>query len=416
MAAVQADLEDIDIAGVWDLLSLFIADREGLDRYCGDVPVVTDDHPLIEHFLSLPWNASIVAAEAPGEGTESFLEEFLLHRTSLLEHLEDVLPDNHEQAYVSHRLAMERFLEGVIYTDRGLDGKGIDEIRRASRLLPENGYFKHYLGASEHQRKQLEDILVRGAGDARQVLSRYGSLELENGNSGRAVEVFTKYVSLFTDDPAGFLYRGMALERTGDFPEAREAYVKAGTLAPDAREAVGQRVAVIDAKVRNRQEGSMESLSALAALLWESERYGEASETYAELVRRDPRDELARYNLAACLDAEGDVRGALEQYEAAFQLDPEVQETGNNIDKLRLLLALTAERSRKVALLAGTEVETSYESPRARALLGSCYARNDEYGRAAREYLKALALDPGYEEARAMLATVEKLGREEGTR
>jgi spermidine synthase len=416
IAGVREELAEIDIVSVWDLLSLFVADKEGLDRYCGAVPVITDDRPLIEHFLSLPWNRSIVSLpQAAGSGS-SFLEEILLHRTSLVEHLGGGMPETLDQDYLLHRIAMERFLDGIISSDRGLDANGLDEIRRASRLMPQNGYYRHYLGASEDQRREIEEALVRGRGDARLALSRYGSLELENGNYERAAEIFAKYTSLFPDDPAGFLYEGVAREQRGEFHEARSAYGRAELLAEDGKEAVRRHLAVLDARERVSQDSSLESMGSLAAVLWESERYKEAADVYAGLVRRDPRDELPRYNLAACLDAEGDYLRALEEYEAAFLLRPDVEETRNNIDKLRILLAVTAERPRRVVRVDGTEVEVGYEDPSTRALLGSLYARNEEYGRATRELMRALAVRPDYEEARTMLRAIETMMKGEGTK
>lgn len=416
MTGVQEELAEIDIASVWDLLSLYVADTEGLESYCGDVPVITDDRPLIEHFLSLPWNNSIVRAAESDGSAEGELEALLLHRTSLVAHLEDGIPEALEMEYVSHRFAMDRFLEGVIYSDRGFGAKGRDETRRASRLLPDSGYYRHYLGTSERQRRELEDMLVRGTGEARFVLSQYGSLELESGNFDRAAQIFAKYTALFPDDPAGFLYAGMAREREGDLDGARLMYPKAEALTGESKEGVRQHIAVLDAKEKAGREPSLENLVSLASLLWESERYEEAADVFAELVRNDPGDELSRYNLAACLEAQGDYLRALKEYEAALVQGPDVEETRNNIDKLRILLALAAERPRKVVLVDATEVDVDFESPSARALLGSLYARNDEFVRAARELRRALALRPDYEEAMTLLATVEKLSGEEGTR
>ena len=47
-------LDDLG-AGTWEkLLALYVAGPEELSRYVGDGPILTDDRPLVEYFLSLP--------------------------------------------------------------------------------------------------------------------------------------------------------------------------------------------------------------------------------------------------------------------------------------------------------------------------------------------------------------------------
>ena len=60
-----------------------------------------------------------------------------------------------------------------------------------------------------------------------------------------------------------------------------------------------------------------------AGTLFKREEYEEAAEIYEQLIARRP---LARYYsaLAACLDASGDPRAALEAADAAIKLDPKL--------------------------------------------------------------------------------------------
>lgn len=408
---VRDELADIDIHDAWDLLALYIADEGGLNRYCGEVPVITDDLPLIEHFLSLPWNRTIVSIPGIKAPEKSFLEELLLHRTSLKRCLR-WKPESGEAAeLLRHRLAMEFFLDGVIHSQRGMVNVGLEEIRKAMRLIPHSEYFKHYLGISSLQRSELEEMLVNNRGDARTVLLRYGFLELEEDNHEKAREVFEKYISLFPDHAVGYLYLAMVYEELGDLDAAEATYMKLAQLSPDQEAFTSRRLSVLEA--RERVSGTVESLDKLASLYWQDGRYEEAARVYAEMVRSYPSSEPARYNLAASLEAMGDCIDALDEYEIALQLDPGVDETRNNIDKLKVLFAIMSEFPEKVVLSDGTEVDIGFENPGTWAVLGRLYARNDEYWKASRALKRALALDPDYGEARAMLETLEGIIKEE---
>lgn len=48
--ALLQDLEDLDIHGPDDLLACFVMGEMGLKDYCGNVPLNTDDHPIIEYY------------------------------------------------------------------------------------------------------------------------------------------------------------------------------------------------------------------------------------------------------------------------------------------------------------------------------------------------------------------------------
>lgn len=411
MRAVEDVLQDIDIEDRWDLFSLFVADESGLERYCAGVPVVTDNRPLIERFLSLPWNRSIIADSGAGEGrsTGSFLEELLDYRTPLDEHLRGGIGEGDILEYLLRKLAMEHFLQATIFTDRGLSSRGLEELKTSLRILPDHGYFEHYLGTSDGQRRVLENMLVRGEGDTRVILARYGYMEQEDGNSERAVEIFTKYTSLFPEDPSGYIQLAMAFEDLGNIEGALEAFERALPLAADQGDAVEHHMRVLEAKKAFEQSGSGEDLEQVAMLLWEGERYEEAARWYKKLVERQPDNETARYNYAASLEAAGYFLRAREAYLKALQLAPSVEETRNNLDKITVFLTLMGEVPRKVVLTDGREVLVDPAQPAVHTLLAQLYARNDEYVRAMHSLERALAIDPGYVEARQMLSTVEEM-------
>ncbi len=415
MRSVSDRLREIDIYDRWDLLSLFVADESGLERYCGDVPVVTDDRPLIERFLSLPWNRTIISVSAGGDHPleGSFLEDILDHRTALVRHLRGGFAESDALEYLLRRLAMEHFLQATIFADRGLTAGGVEELRTALRILPDHGYYRHYLGTSDEQREEVEDRLVRGGGDGKTILSRYGFMELENGRYERAVEIFSKYAELFPGDPAGFVHLAMAREGLGDLDGAEAAFEKALPIAGDQREGIERRLEVIEAKRGFESSNSVEDLERVALLLWKGERYDEAADWFEKLVEREPESDLAWYNYAASLEAAGYYLRARDAYIAALKLAPSVEETRNNVDKITLFLTLMGGKPRKVVLTDGREVLVDPGHAPVHTLLAQLYARNDEYGLALQSLERALAIDPDSHEARRLLSMVEEMIEQE---
>jgi spermidine synthase/tetratricopeptide (TPR) repeat protein len=407
ISAVKESLEDIDITNEWELLSMFLADRQGLDNYCGEVPVITDDLPLIEHFLSLPWNQSIISTPGKAGTATSFLEHLLLYRTPMVSLVKDGLDEEESFLYLRHRLAMDHFLDGVIYSDRGLPARGLQETRIARRLLTASGYFRHYLGISAAQRGELEDLIINGRGDTRQILPRYGYLEFEEGQYEKAREIFEKIVSIYPGEAEGYLHLAMTYEELGDLISARLAYERAVQLDTEGKEALAGRIGILDARRKATLSGELSDLDDLSVLYWKNERYEAAAEIFAEMVRVAPRSELARYNLASALEALGYYFDALDEYEAALKLDPGVEETVNNVMKLKVLLALKSESPREVVFPDGSQVRVDPGDAASYATLGKLYARNDEYVKAARFLKRALALRPDYAEALSMLEMIE---------
>jgi len=327
--------------------------------------------------------------------------------------IDGILSEEESYLYLRHRLAMDHFLEGVIYSDMGLPVRGLIETRIAGHLVSTSDYFKHYLGTSSDQRVELEDKLVKGIGETGQILSRYGYLEFEEGHYEKAREIFEKYVSLFPGEASGYLHLAMTYEELGDLESARLAYERTAQLDPDGSEVIAEKIQILKARRKATPSGDLSDLDALAVLYWQNERFKEAEEIFVEMVRVAPQSELARYNLASALEAQGYYFEALDEYEAALDLDPGVEETVINVTKLRMMLAVKSEYPQGVVLPDGNKITVDPMDPVTHTILGRLCARNENYLKAARYLKRALALRPDYAEAQSMLEMVETLLAEE---
>jgi hypothetical protein len=61
------DLHDIGIETFDKLLATFVAGPQELRAYVGDGPILTDDRPLAEYFLSLPRDRDVDPSSLKGD-------------------------------------------------------------------------------------------------------------------------------------------------------------------------------------------------------------------------------------------------------------------------------------------------------------------------------------------------------------
>ncbi|NLI80057.1 MAG: fused MFS/spermidine synthase, partial [Candidatus Riflebacteria bacterium] len=132
---VAAELREVGISDVHDLLALLVLADDDLRRWVGDAPPVTDDRPIVERFLGYP-------------NTAFDLEGVLARRTRLDTLLTGPLPDP-----ARWRTAVAVF-EGVwraTVADRRGDAAGAAGLLAASlALAPDNPYLAYR--AAEYRR------------------------------------------------------------------------------------------------------------------------------------------------------------------------------------------------------------------------------------------------------------------------
>jgi len=151
-----------------------------------------------------------------------------------------------------------------------------------------------------------------------------------------------------------------------------------------------------------------EARRALAGEFAEQERYGDAEAEFREALRVNPRDDVAHNGLGAVLATQGRLPEAIEHFQQALRIAPRFLDAHLNLGKGyaslgRVQSAMEHYRGAIAAALTDTR-EQKVATAEAHALLASLLLQAGA-GQEALEHLRlALALDPGFPEARNSLA------------
>ncbi len=394
---VAEDLTSIDIADPYDLLSLFLMNRDGLLEYVGEGETITDDRPVIEFFLFLPGNRTYRYSPYVREPYLPVLEKMRDYRGDVRSVLGSD-DDLDAESLFCHRTAMRHFIDGTILRNRGRESDARREFMWAAGSIEDNGYFKHYAGISERQLLHLADR-IREEPDNLALKNRLGYIQFMRGNLRDAEGIFRSVLESDPSNVEALVNLGLVHEGTGDYGAARKKFSRAVDFASgEFGSVIRSRLSVLDVIDAAILSGDPERYHEAGLVLWRSGRYEEAVRWFSRAAEAAPGWELAFYNLAATYEAMGMYGDALENYSKSYEIEKSDM-TANNIDKLRIFLAIEEHGSGEIELTNGKPLLVSWKDPASHNLLGMRYYRNGEYAESVRAFMRAVMEKPGYTEA-----------------
>jgi spermidine synthase len=394
---VGEDLRSVDIADLYSLLSLFLMDERGLREYAGAGEPITDDRPAIEFFLFQGENRTFRHSPYVREGYLSALERMTKFRGDVRSLIDggDGLDGGRLH---DHRTAMRHFIDGTILRNRVQEEEARRAFLRAVRCIGDNGYFRHYLGISPIQKAEAEKRSEREPENLA-ARNRIGYIRFLEGDLEGARRAFGVVLDREPSNIDALINLGMVLETEGKITEAHTVFSKALKGRPGPLTGIiEERIRILEVAGEVRDGMDSERSHEVGLLLWRSGRYEEAAAWFERAVEAEPSLELAHFNLAATYEAIGRYPEALSHYETSYSLGGGPT-AANNIEKLRLFLAIEREGREEVTLVNGERNVVSWDDPRALNRLGIRFFRNAEYARAAEVFLRATAWNPDYAEA-----------------
>ena len=195
--------------------------------------------------------------------------------------------------------------------------------------------------------------------------------------ASHAGQDFERYLENNADEPSGQMQLGVFYFSRNDLPASLDHFRKAVEWDPYA--------------VPMRQE--------LAVVLSTLNRPDEAARELEQACRLAPRDAESHYKLGLAYNELGNLARATRELETVVQLDPRHSDGWYNLGLAQNTLGET-EAALESLLQAEVIDPRQAKIPYARATILAHLARNKE---AANEAEKALALNPGFSEARALL-------------
>ncbi len=193
-----------------------------------------------------------------------------------------------------------------------------------------------------------------------------------------------------------------AVQKAPDFAMARYRLAHADAALGDTDAAVKQ---LRLAKQEAARLSAREQQYIAAGEGYFSYDYPEAEKRYRALVEAYPYESEARTLLVYTLWAESKHEDALVQAEALVAQDPGDEVGWSSIADLNLRLGHYGEAEQAVQKF----LDLSPNNPNAHYLLGEASLFQGEFGGAAREYAKALELDPAFGDAGLKLAHIDVL-------
>ena len=315
--------------------------------------------------------------------------------------------------------------KGMAEAQSGDVGKALLTYRKAANIAAQTApallrLAERQIGIGDRQgaRWSLESAMKLAPEDIK-VLSAMAELETEAGATEKALALADKLEAAIGDTDAADTLRGDILMSAGRYPDAASAYRRVFDRAPNNNLAirlhralmsagkVGEALSVLEtwSKAHPTDIGLFKELAGAYAGVGNLRKAIEKLET---VYRAMPRDASVANNLAWLYHSVGDPK-ARAAAEYAYNLDPQ---SPNVLDTYGWILVQEGEAQHGLQLLreaftrSSATVEIRYHIAVALAKLG----RTDEAIRELQQALQAGRQFAGAEDARALLARLERGG------
>jgi len=206
----------------------------------------------------------------------------------------------------------------------------LDQLKQGFVAMGEGAYET----ALDHYRSALENANTR---ELRfQAFVGIGSAESALGRLDEARQSYDRALAIKPENPETLFAAGMVAKDQGLFETAAELFAGAAVRKPDFGEALTQ-LGVVYA-FQGRHEESAEAcwkavsvnpedegaLLCLGVARYHLGLYTQAAQAFEKVVEIDPQSSYAHYSLGLCKLFEEDEDGAIAQYVALKDLDPEL--------------------------------------------------------------------------------------------
>jgi Flp pilus assembly protein TadD len=225
----------------------------------------------------------------------------------------------------------------------------------------------------------MQDRLRKAPNDTL-ALYNLAAAETIEGKYSEAAKTYNQVVDLNPKDARAWNGLGVALEGSGDWQTAQQAFQKAFDTDPTLTDAVYNRARI---ELDHAQPAAADHL-------------------FRAVLQRSPNDASAHSGLAQALLKEGNQDAAQSEFAAALRIDPQ------NLDALEALgqSALSQGQPAQAIDLLERASQRSPDDPIVRQQLAIAYAQSSRYADAKQQLKEALRLSPDDPQPHSMLSQV----------
>jgi len=159
---IKNDLADININSIYDLLSCLVLDYNGIRAISENVPVNSDDHPILEFSTNSVRSRDLCAYRNIGE--------ILVRRPDLKAMLTN-LPENQmdrkavENTLARFSFAADVFLKGILETYQGRKSMALKTLMKGSKIIPESRLAAHFFQEEDRLTNEFTLEAVKNPND-----------------------------------------------------------------------------------------------------------------------------------------------------------------------------------------------------------------------------------------------------------
>jgi Flp pilus assembly protein TadD len=234
-----------------------------------------------------------------------------------------------------------------------------------------------------------------------QKLNRDGVEAVKKHDVSKAKKLFYQAYLLDPNDPFTLNNLGYVSELEGAVDRAQRFYSLARSQSYEARvdrsskqELKGKTVSQA-ASAQNDHEMRVNRANLEAMRMLQQDRVFEAEDKLQEALTIDPKNPFTLNNLGLVKEKEGDLQGALQQYQAAARTssDARVIVTDDHDARGRLLTEIAEQNARRIERRLPDEETPERQSARL-TFLGVAAINHNNPGTARKHFQEALTLDP----------------------
>ncbi len=412
---IKKDLAEINLSNPLAFLDGFILDEKDIKELTRDVPINTDNKPVIEFSQTMmrDRNKCVIAN----------ISEMMKFKKTVFPYLANIgenerYKDSIKKELEKYSEATKHTIEGHLADRMGIPGKRRQEYYEALKINPDDLNAKFLLKEIEKE----EIILKRKIEAAPENVKNYSELAshyVKENKLEESINYLKKVIEFDPNDTEAYIGLGVAYLRLGEKNNALDIFSKAISTNPingnlrfriaDFYNESGMYISALreleEAKKLNPENADIRYNLGNGYL--RNNEIGKAINEYKEAIRINPNDVSFHNNLAYCYSMTGLHEDALDEYKITIELDPDDPD-------LRFNSFLAFLRLKKVDEAIFQLKQTIRLNPKyikAYSNLGQIYNNLGRFDEALEMYKKTIETDSTYAPVYwVMAASYRKIG------
>ena len=292
---IKQALAEIDIHNPYSLLSSLWLLEEQLDMLAGDRPIISDNHPSVEFYLSFP-------TAIQGEQ----LEKIIFNRSPFDKTLKRIANIKYEDQnkLKTHYLAMGHYQRGVAYNNSSL-------LLESVRMVEDNNLYRYHLQGERSQIARLKEKVASEPSDI-ETLINLGHAHFQIGEYEESLKYLKEVKKKSPNETLADLYIAYNKIKLHKFHEAKRLLKAIGKNSPKLLGSLFQDIALTELLTKLESKPDDVGLLLAAAEFYNRrQNYGESLEFSLKVLETDRMNAKALRSIIISYRGRGEANEAM---------------------------------------------------------------------------------------------------------